>query len=60
MKSSLVSVSALVFYLLKNEWNTEEDWLVVDYMTETLIITTEEKNPTCKNEIFLEVILTRK
>ena len=47
MKSSLVFVSALVFYLFKNEWNVEENWLLVDYITETLMISTE-KNPTCK------------
>ena len=47
MKSSLVSVSALVFYLLNNEWSVEEDWLVVDDMAETLMISTKEKQ-TCK------------
>ena len=52
MKSSLVSVSALVFYLLKNEWNVEEDWLVVDDMTETLMISTQEKIQLVKNERF--------
>ena len=50
MKSSLVSVSVIVFSLLKNEWNVEEDWLVVDKMTETLMISTQEKNPTCEND----------
>ena len=44
MKSSLVLVSALVFYLLKNKLNVEEDWLVVDDMTETLMISNHEKN----------------
>ena len=43
MKSSLVLVSALVFYLLKNKKNVEEDWLVVDEMSETLMISTQEK-----------------
>ena len=43
MKSSLISVSALVLYLLKIEWHIEEDWLVVDDMTETLMIQTQEK-----------------
>ena len=43
MKSSLVLVSALVLYLLKIEWHIEEDWLVVDDMTETLMIQTQEK-----------------
>ena len=38
------------FFLLKNERNVEEDWLVVDNIMETLMISTEEKNPTCKNE----------
>ena len=42
IKSSLVSISALVFSSLKKEWNFEEDWLVVDYMMETLIISTQE------------------
>ena len=48
MKLSLVLVSELVFYLLKNEWNVEEYWLVVDGMTETLGISTEEENSTGK------------
>ena len=43
MKSRLVSVSVLVFTLLKNELNVEEDWLMVYDMAETLIISTEEK-----------------
>ena len=60
MKSSLVSVSALVFSLLKNEWNSEEDWLVVEDMTETLMISTEEKIQLVKNERFLDVLLARK
>ena len=60
MKSILVSVSALVFYLLKNEWNVEEDWLVVDDMTETLMISTWENFQSFKNEIVLEVTLAIK
>ena len=48
IKSSLVSVSALVFSLLKNELNVDEDWLVEDDMTETLMISTEEEHSTCK------------
>ena len=40
MKSSLVPVYALVYYLVKNELNAEEHWLVVDKMTETLLIST--------------------
>ena len=32
MRSSLVSVYAPVFYLLKNEWNFEENWLAEDDM----------------------------
>ena len=40
MKSRLVSVSALVFSLLKNEWGFEEYWLVVDNIMETLMIST--------------------
>ena len=47
MKSSLVSVSALVFSLLKNEWKFEEGWLVVDYIMENLMISTWD-NSTCK------------
>ena len=43
MKSSLVLVSAILFSLLKNEWNPEEDWLVAEDMTENLMISTEEK-----------------
>ena len=50
IKSSLVSVSALVFYLLKNEWNAEEDWIAIYDMTETLMISTEEKIQHVKNE----------
>ena len=42
MKSSLVSVSALVSSLLENELNDEWDWLVLDDMTETLMISTWE------------------
>ena len=43
----------IVFSSLKNELNSEEDWLVVGYMTETLMISTEEKNPTRKKwEVF--------
>ena len=48
MKSSLFSVSALVFYLLKSEWNVEEYWIVVDDITETLMISTQENNSTRK------------
>ena len=49
MKWSLVLVYALFFSLFKNKWNVEEDWLVVDDMTETLMISTQEKYPTRKN-----------
>ena len=48
MKSSLVSVLTLVLYLLNNESNVEEFWLVVDDITETLMISTQEKNLTRK------------
>ena len=48
MKLSLVSVSALVFYLLKNEWNVKEDWLVVDDMMEKFNNINSRKNSTCK------------
>ena len=60
MKSSLVSVSALVFSLLKNEWNAEEDWLDLDDTTENLMISTEEKIQLVRKEMVLEVMLTRK
>ena len=50
IQSSLVSVSALVFYLFKNEWNTEEYWIAIDNMTKTLMISTEEKIQHVKNE----------
>ena len=60
MKSSFVSVSALVFSLLKNERNFEEDWHVVDDMTENLMISTKEKIQLVKNEDILEVTLARK
>ena len=49
MKSILVSVSALVFFLFKNERNVKEDWLVVNDMTISLTISTEETNSTCEN-----------
>ena len=50
MESSLVLASALLFSLLKNEWNVEEDWLVVDNMTETLMISSQQKIQLVKNE----------
>ena len=43
IKSSLVSVSAIFFSLLKSELNVEEYWLVVEDMTKTLIISSQEK-----------------
>ena len=60
MKSSLVSVSSLVFSLLKNEWNVEEYWLAVENMMETVMISTWENFQLVKNEIVLEVTLARK
>ena len=60
IKSILVLVSSLVFSFLKHEWNAEEDWIVVDDMTETLMILAEEKIQHVKNERFLEVMLARK
>ena len=52
MKSILVSVSALVFLLFKNEWNAEEDWHVVDDIMKTLIIWNEEKTQLVKMKEF--------
>ena len=49
MKSSLVLVSALVFSLLKNEWNFEEDWLAEDDIIEISAISTWEKNQLVNN-----------
>ena len=52
IKSSLVYVSTIVLYLLENEWNGEEDWLVIDDMMETLMIPTQERYQAVINEIF--------
>ena len=60
MTSSLVLVSALVFSLLKSEWNVEEYWLMVDNTTETLMISTWEKIELREWERVLEVTLARK
>ena len=50
MKSSLVYISELIFSLLKNKWNFEEDWPVEDEIMGNLMISTLEKSQLVKNE----------